>query len=418
MLNDLRRLGGARAAAITLAAALGGFMVVSALASERSPSVRASAHHGPVRHGQAVPRRATKPRHHHRRSNPVAAATATEDEGPAATPSAAGGSLAQAVGQKVMGQMTAGAQSASPVLLDALRRGELGGVIIHQDNIASAPQIRGAIAQMQAAAAAGGNPPLLISIDQEGGSVKRMPSAPPTLSPWQMGAAANPAASAQQQGLITGQALRAVGVNVDFAPVADVALSRSGWLGDRAYGSSPTRVADAVCAFAEGLQSAQVAATFKHFPGLGSAGQDSDFHVVTVDSSVSQLESRDWVPYLACPTTPALVMVSSGVFPALGSSAPAMLSSAVVNHYLRGVVGYRGVTVTDDMEVVGSQAGPQGPVLAARAGVDIELLVSTGTGALHAYQNILAAARRDPSLAARVRESAARIEQLKRAVAG
>ena len=136
----------------------------------------------------------------------------------------------------------------------------------------SCPQ---AVAALQSAARAGGNPPLVIATDQEGGPIRRIAGAPPVAAAAQIAPA-----SAQGQGLATAQALSARGINTDLAPVADV-LGPGGFLGSRSFGASPGRVAAAACGFARGLQAGGVNATFKHFPGLGKATKNTDVSAVT-----------------------------------------------------------------------------------------------------------------------------------------
>ena len=139
-------------------------------------------------------------------------------------------------------------------------------MILFSDNATGSPeQLRSTVAQLQAAAAAGSNPPLLIMADQEGGDVKRLPWAPPDRAPQDM----DSLAVAHAEGVRTGQALRRVGVNVDLAPVADVKRTPGSFLGSRSFGSTPATTGQRACAFAIGLEEAGVAFALKHFPGLG-----------------------------------------------------------------------------------------------------------------------------------------------------
>ena len=138
------------------------------------------------------------------------------------------------------------------------------GVILFADNVAGGiADTRRLTEELQRAAREGHNPPLLIMTDQEGGTVKRLPG-PPDLP----ASAMTSNSMAFKQGVATGSMLRAAGVNVDLAPVADVERAGGSFLGSRAFGSSPSLVAGRACAFAQGLQSQQIAYTLKHFPGL------------------------------------------------------------------------------------------------------------------------------------------------------
>ena len=114
-----------------------------------------------------------------------------------------------------------GTTTPSPGLLGRIRRGEIGGVILFGRNVTTATALRALTKQLRDAATAGGQLPLLIAVDQEGGSIKRIPWAPPTLSPPQMGADGR-TSTARSQGAATGTALAGLGINIDLAPVADV----------------------------------------------------------------------------------------------------------------------------------------------------------------------------------------------------
>jgi beta-N-acetylhexosaminidase len=166
----------------------------------------------------------------------------------------------------------------SPSLLQRIRAGHVGGVILFADNLTgSLATTRALTSELQRAAAQGGNPPLLIMTDEEGGELKRLPG-PPTLAPSQILSSA----VALQQGRAAGQLLRSAGVNLDLAPVADVERQPGSFLGTRAFGSSPSAVAAHTCAFAAGLASQHVAYTLKHFPGLGRAAGNTDLEPVTI----------------------------------------------------------------------------------------------------------------------------------------
>jgi beta-N-acetylhexosaminidase len=225
----------------------------------------------------------------------------------------------------------------SPAFLARIRRGEIGGVVLYADNLTrggAAP----VAAELQAAAKAGGRPRLLIAVDQEGGIVKRLPGAP-TLAPPQM----RSAAVARVQGRATARTLRAAGVDVDLAPVLDV--GRGGFVTPRTFGATPAAVALRGPAFAAGLAQGGVLATAKHFPGLGYARLDTDRAVARVTASAPQLHG-DWLPFRrAVAAGIPLVMMSTAVYPALGSTWPAAMSPVEV-HALRAL-GFRGAIVTD-----------------------------------------------------------------------
>jgi beta-N-acetylhexosaminidase len=184
--------------------------------------------------------------------------------------------LFQLVGQKLVVSMSGTTPSAS--LLTRARRGEIGGVIVHRFNFSSSAQLRAIAGALQRAAASGGQPRLLIAVDQEGGKVKTIPWLPPVRSPGRVRSAAD----ARVDGRRTGAALLGVGVNTDFAPVADVPGSTAStvYRQGRTWSFDGTTTARLANAFAAGLGDAHALATMKHFPGLGLALADTDRAVV------------------------------------------------------------------------------------------------------------------------------------------
>lgn len=254
----------------------------------------------------------------------------------------------------------------SPAFLARIRRGEIGGVVLYANNLGGGGAAR-LTATLQAAARAGGQRPLLLAVDQEGGLVKRLPGAP-TLAPPQM----RTAAVARSQGLATARTLRAAGIGADLAPVLDV--GRGGFVTPRTFGSTPAEVAARGPAFAAGLTRGGVLATAKHFPGLGYARLNTDQAVARVTASALQLRA-DWLPFRrAIAAGIPLVMMSTAVYPALGSIWPAALSPVEV-HALRSL-GFRGAIVTDALRTPDvSRYLPVGAaaVQAVAAGCDLVL---------------------------------------------
>jgi beta-N-acetylhexosaminidase len=269
-------------------------------------------------------------------------------------------------------------------LLDLIRHGEAAGVIFFGGNIASTAQIAGVISELDRANASPGNPlralPLLLMTDQEGGAVRRLPGAP-LLSEKQIGASADPRAEATNAGTGAGQTLAGVGMNVNLAPVLDV-YRAPGDFDDqfgRSYSGDPGMVSALGADFITAQQAAGVAATAKHFPGLGAASsaQNTDEQPVTLYVSRDDLRSIDERPFQAAITSGVkLVMMSWAVYPALDPRWPAGLSPAIIGGELRQRLGFAGVTITDALEAGALQAfGTTGQraTLAARAGMDLIL---------------------------------------------
>ena len=267
------------------------------------------------------------------------------------------------------------------ILIQRIEAGEAAGVIFFGGNISSEAQITSVIRQLVAANAQSPvKEPLLFMTDQEGGLVRRLPGQP-TQSEKTIGASADPVAAATAAGTGAGQNLAGVGMNVNLAPVLDV-FRTPGDFDDqyqRSYSSDPKVAGSLGQAFITAQQQAGVAATAKHFPGLGAAAanQNTDQGPVTLNVSLSDLRNIDELPYTsAIGAGVKLVMVSWATYPALDASNPAGLSSAVVQGELRHRLGFTGVTVTDAIEAGALQNfGGDGnrAVLAAQAGMDLIL---------------------------------------------
>jgi beta-N-acetylhexosaminidase len=192
-------------------------------------------------------------------------------------------------------------------------------------------------------------------------------------------------AFSRDQGRRTGANLRNLGANVDLAPVLDVARP-GGTIADteRGFGSTAARVAATAVPFAEGLQAEGVAATAKHFPGLGSARLNTDFAVQRIGLSKSALRSVDEAPYRRFIAGGGeLVMLGTAIYPAF-SEQPAAFTRAIASGELRTRLGFKGVSITDALETVAVRdfGGPaRAGRAAARAGVDLLLFTDPGAAA-------------------------------------
>jgi beta-N-acetylhexosaminidase len=264
----------------------------------------------------------------------------------------------------------------------SIREGLVAGVILFAENLPTRAAGRRLIGTLQAIPRPTGlRDPLLVMVDQEGGLVKRISGAP-TVSAAQMGARGG--AFSRGEGGRTAANLRDVGVNVDLAPVLDVA--RPG--GDiaeteRGFGSTAARVTATAVPFASGLQAGGVAATAKHFPGLGSARLNTDFAVQRVGLSKAALRGVDEAPYRGFVGTGGeMVMLSTAIYPAF-SPDPAAFSRQIATGELRDRLGFEGVSITDALETVSVKdfGGPaKAGVAAARAGTDLLLFTDHSAG--------------------------------------
>jgi beta-N-acetylhexosaminidase len=310
----------------------------------------------------------------------------------------------------IVGRFTGQVPPAS--FLHRIERGELGGVILFEEHLENGEvAIGGLTKRLQSAAERGHNPPLLIMVDQEGGEVKRLPG-PPTESARAMAAGGD----AREQGEATGYLLRRIGINVDLAPVADVGHHGS-FLGTRAFSSSADEVAEQACEFAGGLRDQGVAATLKHFPGLGQATVTTDESAVTIEASADAIRA-DYAPYRSCAAEPlTLVMVGSAVYPGLTGSAPAVMSPLTYSRELPEAEA-SGVTISDALETPPIEAQTTPGRRSIVAGLDLLLYAKTESASAEAYGRLLEDVRNDAIKRGRVRDAAGAIMNLKEELAG
>jgi beta-N-acetylhexosaminidase len=266
-------------------------------------------------------------------------------------------------------------------LLAQIEAGEAGGVIFFGENITSEAQITQAIAQLRAAQKRSPvDAPLLLMTDQEGGEVRRLPGAP-AWSEKEIGSSSDPAAEATQAGRRAGENLAGVTMNVNLAPVLDVFYKPGNFIDEyqRSYSDNATVASTCGRSMITAQQQTDVAATAKHFPGLGAAttDQDTDTGPVTLTQSLTELRDTDEYPYAAAIKAGVqLIMVSWAIYTALDKTHPAGLSEAIVQNELRSRHGFKGVTVTDALEAGALKPFgtiSQRAVLAAGAGMDLIL---------------------------------------------
>lgn len=240
--------------------------------------------------------------------------------------------------------------SVTPDLAAWVREYQPGSVILYDRNLQSKAQAQALIQQLQADSTV----PLLVMVDQEGGSVDRMWRIDgPAPSAAYLGARGDTSV-AERQGAFDAANMAAVGVNVNLAPVVDVSSvpGGQGALYGRTFSTSPTVVTTIAGAYLTGLQqSGKVVGVLKHFPGLGSAATDPHLQLPTVTRSRAQLEATDWAPYKALLATGQvhMIMTTHVLVPALDSTYPATISSTITTGILRHDLGFQGVITTDDV---------------------------------------------------------------------
>ena len=287
----------------------------------------------------------------------------------------------------------------------ALRAGRAGGVVLFADNVVDPSQLRALTRAVRQASRGRA----LVLADQEGGAVRIVRAAGP-----QLGAAAQAAAGAvREQSAAGGRALRASGVDVALAPVADVATVAGSALAGRAFSRDPRAAASAVAEAVAGFRAGGVAPTLKHFPGLGGATVNTD------DGPATMAGRPELTPFRAGIRAGApVVMVSHARYPALDPRRIASQSPRILRGLLRSELGFGGVVVTDSLEadaVLRTGSVEATASRSVRAGVD--LILTTGQGSyLRVTRALEAAATRSDAFAARVREAGARVERLRRAI--
>src|SRR5215218_5705378 len=245
-------------------------------------------------------------------------------------------SISQLAGERIIAGFSG--LSPSSKLKDMIADGEVAGVILFDENLGTRHHARRLIRKLQAIKRPKGlRGPLLVMIDQEGGLVKRL-SGPPNASAEEMGRRGK--RYSRRQGAKTARNLRDVGVNVNLAPVLDVGRPGSSISSEhRSFGSKPGRVSRTAVPFATAMQRQGVAATGKHFPGLGAAKENTDVSVQKIRLSRAKLRRIDERPYGPFAAKHGrLVMLSTAIYTHF-SHRPAAFTKAIATRELRGHIG-------------------------------------------------------------------------------
>lgn len=300
---------------------------------------------------------------------------------------------------------------------DFVRRTQLGGVILFAHNYESPAQVAELIQQIQNCR---GDLPLWIAVDQEGGRVQRFKSGftrlPDALT---IGDRQSPRL-AFEIGKMMAAELKAVGVNLNFAPVADIFTNpKNPVIGNRAYGRTEDQVTQMVSGIVRGHLVNQVQPCVKHFPGHGETSVDSHFALPAVTTDLTTLKEREFKPFLrAFRSHCEFVMTAHILNSTLDERYPATLSHRTVTELLKKELRFRGLVITDDMEmqaITDHFGANEAPVLALEAGCD-HLLYRTeaaAEAAIQAVQSALEGGRLSP---ARIYESLNKVHELKKKV--
>lgn len=279
-----------------------------------------------------------------------------------------------------------------------------GGVVLFGRNVESAEQLLALVTALRRLV-----PEAILAVDAEGGKVDRLRE---VVGPAPAAAllARSPARLAFQAGRWVAQSLRLFDIDMDFAPVVDLARGEvDNALDGRTFGGQPQEVVDRAQAFLHGLHAGGVGGCVKHFPGLGGAAEDTHFGPSVVYLPAAALRA-DLEPFVALADQAGAVMVSHGIYPAYdGDNLPATLSPAVLGGLLRGRLGFTGLAVSDDLEMQALDAWgdlAERSQTAFAAGCDV-LPICSRWEALPAIVRALD----DPGLAARRMEAYGRLDR-------
>jgi len=309
----------------------------------------------------------------------------------------------------------------SPLIMDWIRQRQIGGVKIFGWNTSDTGRLARTVGQLQRASLAGGfNIPLLVATDQEGGWVRHIKgSTSETPGNMAIGASGYPR-DAYLSGYYIGKELALLGVNMNFAPAIDLFTNRDSVLiGPRAFGSDPVRTGILGTAFVRGQLAAGVIPTAKHYPGHGDTALDSHGILPRIEIDYNTLWERELLPYRML-VNEGLPVVMSGhlAFPLTdGGSTPASLSSFFLRTVLRERIGFEGVVITDDLEMIGAisylRSMQRTVKQAITAGNDIVMFSRTPLLNDQIWTFLAASMREEEDFRRIVRLSARRILELK-----
>jgi beta-N-acetylhexosaminidase len=298
----------------------------------------------------------------------------------------------------------------SPRLDSLLTKIQPAGVILFARNITGAEQTHTLLRECQKRVAT----PLFTCVDLEGGAVDRFRDVlGPAPSPAEVFATGSRALF-RKHGRVIGENCRALGFNVDFAPVLDLAYEASrSVMSSREVSDDPKQVVIYAREFLRGLREAGILGCGKHFPGLGEATLDTHHELPSVEKPLRKLWEEDLVPYRLLRRELPFVMVSHAAFPAVTKQrTPASLSKKWITDILRKKIGYRGLICSDDLEMGGVLASaPIEPAILGhiRSGGDLGLICHQEDFILRAHEALVREAERDGRFARRAQESAGRV---------
>ncbi len=327
--------------------------------------------------------------------------------------------LEHLIGQKLLFAFH-GRESLSPEIINAFKSYHPGGISYFRSlNMESAVQIRSLSKTLQDLARELGLPPLLIATDQEGGQLMAFGDGTPLPGNMALGATRSPEL-ARKAGEVLGREMAALGINVDYAPSADVNINpQNPVVGVRSFGEDPVLVGELAAAMIKGIQSEGVAATVKHFPGHGDTASDSHHGLGTVPHSRERLDAVELPPFRAALRADVKMVMTAhlGITSIDGDNPPpATLSPNIISGLLRRDLGFDGVVITDAMDMRAIRQGEllrEDSLKAAQAGADLLLMTSDPQDQMRAYEALLQGAQHGQLKQEDLQDSVERISRLK-----
>ena len=293
-----------------------------------------------------------------------------------------------------------------------------GGLILFKRNIETPDQVKALCKSCRAYAESCGLPPLFISIDQEGGTVARLRE-PFTLFK------GNPYIEALEDArhfaAVTARELKSIGVNMNLAPVLDVAGDKGdSIMKDRAFKGNPERVASLGTEVIRTFQNNGILAVAKHFPGIGRTVKDSHLFLPELDMDLPDLETSDFIPFMAAKNEGVSgIMLSHILYPKLDEKWPASLSPFIAKDLLRDWIGYEGLVMTDDLDMKAIEKDIGTCVYQIlSSGIDMALICHKGPNIDKAYHEIRRLLQEDETLSILGKKSLERILRVKQKYLG
>lgn len=297
----------------------------------------------------------------------------------------------------------------------ALAGGRRAGIILFRRNTPSVEAVRALAEEIARTSTVSGGP--FVAVDQEGGRVVRIPSPAVQLPPMRVLGDVGDAALVRRAGSTVAVELRALGVNLNFAPVLDVDTNADNpVIGDRSFGRDPALVGKLGAALAKGLEDQGVLACGKHFPGHGDTDSDSHLALPVVRADRERLVRVELEPFRLAKSSVSSLMTAHVVYEALDPGVPATESAKILVDLLRRELGYEGLVFSDDLEMralADRETVEESAINAVRAGCDVLLVCKSFELAERAHSALAREAERDAEFRARCEDARSRSREIR-----